>query len=258
MKVGICAPPQYWEAAKETGYDHAEWNFSITATYTEEQMQQNIALKNSLGLLIPSFNGFFPGTLVMFGEDRPAIEAWVREYAKNGFDRAARFGADVAVMGSGYARNVPQGMELAEAKERFASLMHILGEEGQKVGMRVAIEPLQQKETNFIHTLEEGAEICEMVGHSHVGLTLDIFHIWAGGEPLSNIEKYKQYIFHAHIARPQADRKAPTVADLADCLVWRDAMRNIGYDDKISLEPVYSPDFIGDITGAYPVLKEFR
>ena len=146
MKIGVCAPPQYWKAVKETGYDHVEWNFSLTATYTEEQMKEYIALKDSLGLLIPSFNGFFPGGFVMFGEDRAAIEAWAREYAKNGFEHAARFGADVAVMGSGYARNVPEGMELAEAKERFASLMHILGEEGQQAGVRVAIEPLQKKE----------------------------------------------------------------------------------------------------------------
>lgn len=258
MKIGICAPPQYWEAAKNVGYDHVEWNFSVTATYTEEQMKEYIALKDSLGLLIPSFNGFFPGGHPMFDDDQAGIEAWVREYAKDGFARAARFGADVAVMGSGYARNIPEGMEPARAKERFARLMYILGEQGKAAGVRVAIEPLQAKETNFLHTLEEGAEICDMVAHSHVGLTLDIFHIWAGGEPLYNIEKFKQYIFHAHIARPQADRKAPTIEDLADCLVWRDAMRAIGYDDKISLEPVYSPDFIGDITGAYPVLKEFR
>lgn len=258
MRIGICAPPQYWEAAKKIGYDHVEWNFSVTAAYTEEQTKEYLALKDALDLPIPCFNGFFPGGLVMFGEDRKAIEAWVREYAKGGFERAARFGADVAVMGSGYARNVPEGMDVARAKERFASLMYILGQEGQKYGIRVAIEPLQKKETNFLHTLQEGAEICRMVGHSHVGLTLDIFHIWAGGEPLSNIEKYKQHIFHAHIARPQPDRKAPTVDDLADCLVWRDAMRAIGYDDKLSLEPVYSSDFIGDVTGAYPVLKEFR
>ena len=235
-----------------------EWNFSVTAGYTEEQMKYYLNLKDSLNLIIPSFNGFFPGGFLMFGEDRAATEQWAREYAKAGFARAKQFGADVTVMGSGYARNVPENMELSEAKERFASLMYILGEEGQKAGIRVAIEPLQKKETNFLHTLEQGAEICGMVNHPYVGLTLDIFHVWAGGEPLSNIEKYKQYVFHAHIARPQADRKAPTVADLDDCLVWRDAMRAIGYDDKISLEPVYSSDFIGDITGAYPVLEKFR
>ncbi len=258
MKIGVCAPPQYWKAAKETGYDHVEWNYSIVATYTEEQMKEYLALKDSLGLLVPSFNGFFPGGFVMFGEDRAAIEGWAREYAKGGFEKVARFGADVAVMGSGYARNVPEGMDVAEAKERFASLMYILGEEGQKAGVRVAIEPLRQKETNFLHTLWEGAEICEMTGHANVGLTFDIFHFWSGGEPMENIEKYKKHIFHSHIARPQADRLAPTVADTADCLVYRDALRAIGYDDKISLEPVYSPDFVGDITGAYPVLEKFR
>ena len=257
MKIGICAPPQYWQAAKELGYDYSEWNFSVTAGYTPEQFKQVLAQKQALEWTIPSFNGFFPGGFMMFGEDRAQIEAWTREYAKAGFARAAEFGADVAVMGSGYARNVPDGMALSEAKERFAALMYILGEEGQKAGVRVAIEPLRKQETNFIHTLWEGAEICEMAGHANVGLTFDIFHFWSGGEPMENIEKYKQHIFHAHIARPQADRLAPTEADTADCLVYRDALRAIGYDDKISLEPVYG-DFIADITGAYPVLKHFR
>ena len=257
MKIGICAPPQYWQAAKELGYDYSEWNFSVTAGYTPEQFKQVLEQKQALEWSIPSMNGFFPGGFVMFGEDRAQIEAWTREYAKAGFARAAQFGADVTVMGSGYARNVPEGMDIAEAKERFAALMRILGEEGEKHGIRVAIEPLQQKETNFLHTLEEGAEICAMVNHPYVGLTLDVFHFWAGGEPLENIEKYKQYVFHAHIARPAADRKAPTEADTDMCLVYRDAMRAIGYDDKISLEPVYG-DFIADITGAYPVLDKFR
>ena len=257
MKIGVCAPPQFWAKAKEVGYDHVEWNFSVIANYTEQEMTQYIAQKNELGLPIPCCNGFFPGGFVMFGEDRAGIEAWTREYAKNGFERAARFGADVAVMGSGYARNLPEGMELAEAKERFASLMYILGEEGKKQGVRVAIEPLREKETNFLHTFEEGAEICRMVGHSHVGLTMDIFHIWSGGEPISNLEKYKQYIFHAHIARPKPDRLAPGIEDLEDCLVWRDALRACGYNDKISLEPVYG-DFIADIQKAYPVLDQFR
>jgi sugar phosphate isomerase/epimerase len=257
MKIGVCAPPQYWAAAKELGYDHVEWNFSVIANYTEEQMTEYLAQKDALGLDIPSCNGFFPGGFVMFGENREEIEAWAREYARAGFARAAKFGANVAVMGSGYARNVPEGMDLAEAKERFASLMRILGEEGEKYGVRVAIEPLQKKETNFLHTLEEGAEICAMVNHPNVGLTLDIFHFWAGGEPLENIAKYKQYVFHAHLARPAADRKAPTEADADMCFVYRDAMRAIGYDDKISLEPVYG-DFIADITGAYEVMKHFR
>ena len=257
MKIGVCAPPQFWAAAKELGYDHVEWNFSVIANYTEEQMAHYLAQKKELGLEIPSCNGFFPGGFMMFGEDRAQIEAWTREYAKKGFARAAEFGADVAVMGSGYARNVPEGMDLAEAKERFASLMRILGEEGEKYGVRVAIEPLRKQETNFLHTLWEGAEICEMANHPNVGLTFDIFHFWSGGEPMEHIEKYKKHIFHAHIARPQADRLAPTEADTADCLVYRDALRAIGYDDKISLEPVYG-DFIADITGAYPVLKKFR
>ena len=257
MKIGICAPPQYWAAAKELGYDHVEWNFSVIANYTEEQMAHYLAQKDEQGVQILACNGFFPGGFVMFGENRNEIEAWTRNYARAGFARAKQFGADVAVMGSGYARNVPEGMDVAEAKERFAALMRILGQEGEKAGVRVAIEPLQKKETNFLHTLQEGAEICAMADHPNVGLTLDIFHFWAGGEPLSNIEKYKQYVFHAHIARPAADRKAPTKADLADCLVYRDAMRAIGYDGKISLEPVYG-DFMADITGAYPVLEKFR
>ena len=257
MKIGICAPPQYWQAAKELGYDYSEWNFSVTAGYTPEQFKQVLEQKQALDWSIPSMNGFFPGGFMMFGEDRAQIESWTREYAKAGFARAAEFGADVAVMGSGYARNVPDGMEIAQAKERFAALMYILGEEGKQYGVRVAIEPLRRAETNFLHTLWEGAEICDMVDHSSVGLTFDIFHFWSGGEPMENIEKYKKHIFHAHIARPQADRLAPTEADTADCLVYRDALRAIGYDDKISLEPVYG-NFINDITGAYPVLDKFR
>ena len=74
MKIGVCAPPRFWAAAKELGYDHVEWNFSVIAGYTEEQMAQYLAQKKELGLEIPSCNGFFPGGFMMFGEDRAQIE----------------------------------------------------------------------------------------------------------------------------------------------------------------------------------------
>lgn len=258
MKIGVCTPPSLWATVQQLGYDYVEWNFSVTAGYTKEQLDQTLALQKQLGIAVPSFNGFFPGGFVMLGEDQAAIEAWTREYAKAGFARAAQFGADVAVMGSGYARNIPEGMGEAEAHERFARLMYILGEQGKAEGVRVAIEPLQVKETNFLHTFAQGAAICDMVGHANVGLTLDVFHFWAGGEPIENIEKYKKYVFHAHLARPQADRRTPTLADTEDCRVYIDALRAIGYDDKISLEAVFSSDFTDDVTKAYPVMKQFR
>ena len=112
MRIGICAPPQHWELVKNIGYDYAEWNFSVTAAYTKEQLDQTLAQKKALDIAIPSFNGFFPGGFVMFGKDRTAIEAYAREYSAKGFERAAMFGADVAVMGevglAGEVRAIPQ------------------------------------------------------------------------------------------------------------------------------------------------------
>ena len=70
MKIGVCAPPQYWATVKEHGFDYVEWNFSVIANYTEEQMTYYLAQKDAQDLGVFSCNGFFPGGFVMFGEDR--------------------------------------------------------------------------------------------------------------------------------------------------------------------------------------------
>ena len=43
--------------------------------------------------------------------------------------------------------------------------------------IKLAIEPLNRFETDFVNTVDQGLEFCRRVGHDNVGLLLDTFHM---------------------------------------------------------------------------------
>ena len=47
----------------------------------------------------------------------------------------------------------------------------------QRVGVRLAIEPLNRYESDVVNTAAEGLALIHEVGHSHLGLLLDTFHM---------------------------------------------------------------------------------
>jgi sugar phosphate isomerase/epimerase len=61
-----------------------------------------------------------------------------------------------------------------------AHLVEILGAaaaKAERVGVRLAIEPLNRYESDVVNTAAEGLALIREVGHSHLGLLLDTFHM---------------------------------------------------------------------------------
>lgn len=256
MKIGICGEAKYWAALKQMGYDYAEGYFRAIALYSEEEFKDIQMCQRNAALCLEAVNGLFGKEFDLYGGKD--THARIREYAERGFYRSALLGAKIAVFGSGAARNLPQDMEKDRAIERFSEVSYLLGDLAKQNGMKLAIEPLSYRETNFIHTLKDGLAICDNIGHGNVGLTLDFFHSYQNGEDLSDMEAAKKYLFHVHLARPNADRKAPTEADTEKCRSWAALLHGIGYQERISLEAVFSEDFLGDCRNAYPVMQLFQ
>lgn len=128
-------------------------------------------------------------------------------------------------------------------------------------GMKLAIEPLNYREDTLINTVEDALDACRRAVHPAVGVLIDFYHFRENGEDiatLSTLPELSRYLFHVHLTRPDSDRGAPTVADMAAMRPWLEALRQLGYQGRVSLECIYRPDLEIAIRNAYPALQEFR
>lgn len=256
MKIGICSPQEHWSQIKTIGYDFAEGYFRGITIATQEDFKRMCEFQGESGISVEVCNGIFGNDIPLYeGKESDAL---ISDYLEKGFYRTKLLGGEVTVFGSGAARRIPDGMETERAKDRFAQVLYLAGDIAKKNGMQLALEPLSYRETNFINTLSDGIDICKYTGHPNVGITLDFFHFYSNGEDLATIADASPYLFHAHLARPNPDRKAPTATDLEECRKWAEALRSIGYDKRISLEAIFSADLIADCKQAYPVMQLFK
>lgn len=255
MKFGVCCGVDKLPLLVRYGYDYIELNFSDIAQAEENRFAEICEQIQRYGISAESFNCFFPwGTSLNAGVDYE----WIRGYAEKGFDRAAKLGGKIAVIGSGNARKVPDGYDRGLAAEQFVKVLSLCGDIAQKHGMQIALEPLRAEETDFINTVEEGLEMSKRVGHASVKCLADFFHMSMNGEPLDAVKNSDGLIIHTHIARADADRRIPNESDTETCAKWASALKSIGYNGRMSLEGVYYPDFETAIRAVLPVLELFR
>ena len=255
MKFGVCGNLSRLPVIKAAGYDYIEMNFSNLALMSEEDFVKTREALVDAGMRAEAFNGFFKPNIVLYGEgaDLDAIAA----YCETGFSRVARLGGEVAVLGSGGARSIPEGMTKEEAEEQFCRVLTVCGDVALKYGMRIAIEPLRACECNFINLVSEGAEICRRVNHPAVKLLVDFFHFWCGDEPLSHLTEAADVLIHAHLARPNLDRMMPREEDLETVKAWAQALRAIGYPGRLSLEGGHGDDFAASVQRTRETLNLF-
>ena len=86
-------------------------------------------------------------------------------------------------------------------REAVLDGIRAIADEGERAGVRVALEPIQREFAHFwtIPTsLEEAASLLEEAGTPDVGLMYDTWHLW--NQPLEHIERYRDRIAAVHIA----------------------------------------------------------
>ena len=253
MKFGCCCGVDKLPLLKELGYDYCELNFTSVTTATEEEFDLMLKEIERWDLPAEAFNCFFsPQTSLNAEVDFD----FIREYCKKGFARAKKLGGKIAVLGSGGARRIPEGYDRTLAEEQFVQVLRICGEEAAKQDMQVAVEPLRERETNFINTVAEGMDFVRRAAHPNVKCLADFYHVTASGESLEAIETAGNDLIHVHISAP--DRSYPTVADAELCKTWKAALDKCGYNARISLEGKGLPDFETAIQKAKAALDLFR
>ena len=252
MRFGICTDAKNLEYIKSIGYDYVEFKLSNIAAMGDEEFNAVLADVKRTETYAETFNVSFPPELDMVcNVDLNAI----RTYCEKAFERAARLGGKIVVVGSGKTRKIPEGYDVSEAEKNFCNALYVIANIAKKYNLLLAIEPLSRNDTNYINTLADGARICEKVNADNVRLLADLYHIYMNGEDLNDIRKYGKHIVHVHLARRNEDRGAPTMTDVYSIREVTDALRDIGYDSRITVECRFKDEFETAAMGTIKLLK---
>ena len=241
MTLGICSKIANLELVAKYGFKYAEIKLSDVAMMTDEELDETINKLNDLGLSVKTFNVFCPADINL---SYAADEQVISEYTHRALSNAKKLGGEIIVVGSGKARNIPEEYSFEEGREKFKRVLSIVADIAEEYNIKVALEPLNTKETNLINTLADASQLCKEINKQNLGFLADLFHMYRSGEDASEVLKYKGQIFHAHIAKRDETRGAPGITDRPEDLIgFYDALTKIGYDGLICLEASSKNEF---------------
>ena len=114
-----------------------------------------------------------------------------------------------------------------------------VAQEAQRLGVTLAIEPLNRYESDFLTTLADAVCLCEQVGIKCMGLLLDTYHMNIEEREIGGaIRAARNHIAHIHMS--ENDRGAPGSGHI-DWWDVRDAVVDVGYAGVCTIES-YNPD----------------
>lgn len=241
MKFGVCTKLERIDVVKNGGFEYIELKLSDVASMSEEELSNTCKILDKNEMWSKTYNVFCTKDLnLSYAADEHEISA----YAKRAFANAQRLGGEIAVVGSGKARNIPAEYSFADGREKFKRVLSLIADIAADHNIKIALEPLNTNETNLINTLSDASKLCEEIDKPNLGFLADLFHMYRSDENVSEILKYKDQIIHAHIAKRDETRGAPGITDRPEDLIkMHDALTKIGYNGILSLEASSKNDF---------------
>jgi len=203
-------------------------------------IERIIRMVNEANLEVPAI-----GTGQAWGEEGLSFSDSNEVVRKAAIDRikeqikfASRFNAQVII---GLIRGViKEGIFRDEAEKWTIDSLRECAEFGLEKNVRLTLEPVNRYESNFINTLQEGAEFIDRIGVSNIGLLADTFHMNIEETSIyGSIVKAKNYITHVHFA--DSNRWAPGYGHL-DFLKIVETLKEIKYQGYLSAEILPLPD----------------
>ena len=143
--------------------------------FPERDDAETLARVRDSGLAVTNCVGAVPSILplpLLPGPESPeervdAYLDWIR--------RIAPFEPDCLVLLTG-----PAG-DRDDARATVVDALHVLGDEAERQGVRIALEPYQQlgaEDWSIVSTLGEAAELLDEAAHPALGLIVDTWHLW--------------------------------------------------------------------------------
>ncbi len=260
MKIGVCCGMDKVEIASEIGFDYAELNFGALTRADEDSYSAFLKLIREKNIKCEAANCFIPGELKITGENinYEQIEAYLRK----GFSRAAEVGIKMVVMGSGGARNLPDGYPYSKGINDIINIVrNYVAPIAANYGIDFVFEPLCKAESNIINTIKEGGMLASAINMPNVGTLGDLYHMYVEGDTYDDVRELKGILRHAHISNPVSNHpehkriymKNDTEFDYSG---FFEALEYAGCK-RVSIE-ASTDNFCEDAEQAYEVLKKYK
>ena len=234
MRLGLCTGFDGLDAARKAGFDYIEPPVAaLVPDKPDADFAAVVAAAKKAAIKPEAFNCFIPASLKITGPD--ANLKALADYVAIAAARAASIGGKVIVFGSGGARAVPQGFPADKAMDQVVQFLRAIAPIARKAGITVAIEPLRKAECNIINLVSQGYALARLVGAPAVLGLADLYHVGQENEPYADIAAGGRLLAHVHVAHP-VTRKCPLPGDGFDYRPFLRALKQAGYDDRISLE----------------------
>ena len=155
---------------------------------------------------------------------------------------AAELGARVLVHGSPAQRRL--GPEGAEARVRALGVLERAARAAQRSGVTYCLEPLAPRETDFVNTIAQAAEIVREIGNPHLRTMIDCS---AAGQAETEsvdalVRRWMPTGLVAHVQLNDPNRRGPGQGDMRFEPIIA-ALIDSGYAGDLAIEPFdYVPD----------------
>lgn len=172
-----------------------------------------------------------------------AVRARTIEVMRRLIGLAADLGADVLVHGSPHQRRLVPGDE-ADSRIRARDCFAAIAQDAEDAGVIYCIEPLTDRETDYLNSIEEAARVVEDIGSPALRTMIDCSATsFMREEPLAEIiEKWLPTGLIAHVQVNDANRRGPGEGEVPFAPVIS-ALKQVNYSGWIAVEPfIYEPD----------------
>ncbi len=227
------------QKATRLGYDGVEL---MVARPDELEAREIRAQVSALGLEVPAIAS---GAVYMV--DKLTLLASDAEVSRRAVARlhtlinfAAALEAPLVTIGGFRGRLAWAGG--SDARARLIEILGAAAEKASAQGVCLVLEPLNRYESDILNNASQGLALIEEVGHSHLGLLLDTFHV--NIEESSLTDCFRQVmaagrLWHVHVG--DSNRLPPGQGHI-DFPGIVDTLCEIGYQGYLSAELLPQPD----------------
>lgn len=234
ISLGIVAPIEKDSLISASGFKLFGESVGrmISPSLSEEKFKQNLKLIENTKSQLYMCNVMFPGQMKIAGPD--VQEKVVLNYVDSLLLRAQLAKIKVIVLGSGAARRLPDHYDINKATADFVRLGKKIAVIARKYNVKIALENLQSKETNFLTSVKSAAAVVRSINHQNFRLNADIFHMRREGELPQSIIDAKDLLIHCEIAEDK-ERTLPGIMG-DDFRPYLEALRIAKYKGPIFVE----------------------
>lgn len=226
---------RYAPEVKQAGFDYIELPIGQVIGLKESDFQDTRAYLQDLNLPVHACNNFFTPDVKLVGWN--VDKGKVRGAYQHALEWAKLLGARYVVFGSPWSKACPEDFSRARAFEQLAEWCVEIGDEAQKHGLVIALEPNNRQETNMINTFSDVVALSQAANHPSVMCLQDYYHLGIEHDTVDSLLQHgRERLVHVHFARIEKRGFPKSMDEDPYYQTFFQALKEIDYHGGISME----------------------